>query len=105
MRGTNSDRNAASSRAQGVVIVMSTKLPSVTGCEATRVLKKDPATHGIRVLIYTGHVSGPHLTWAQRCGCDALLRKPSLPGELESEVARLIAMGAAGPVVPLPNVA
>ena len=89
---------------QPAVIDMSTKLAYVTGCQATRILKKDIATRAIRILIYTGHGSDPHLAWAEACGCDALLRKPSPRGKLASEVARLVAMGSTPPAL-LPSAA
>jgi CheY-like chemotaxis protein len=68
------------------LIVMDYQLLGLDGCEATRLLKADPRTAEIPILMLTGHVGRHHVERAQRCGCDAFLLKPCHVDDLLAEV-------------------
>ena len=65
-------------------------LPEINGCEATRVLKKDPATSGIPLIILTAHATTDERERALQAGCDDFATKPiDFPRLLESIQALL----------------
>ena len=72
------------------VIVMDLSLPHMDGWEATRRLKRDPATQHIPVVACTAHVLGRSCERAVDAGCNAYLTKPCLPVDLFTEVQRLL---------------
>jgi two-component system cell cycle response regulator DivK len=72
------------------VIVMDLSLPGLDGWEATRILKKDPATAGATVIALTGHALHGHSEGALAAGCDVFLTKPCLPDQLLAEVGRVL---------------
>ena len=69
------------------VIVLDVGLPGMDGLGLCRVLKEDPATRDIRVVLLTGRDDVEAA--AQAAGADALLLKPFRPLELLSVVERL----------------
>ena len=75
------------------VIVMDLAMPVMDGWEATRVIKRDPRTRGIRVIAVTGHSGDDVERAAVRAGCDAFFMKPVLPAQLLHSVQR--SLGAA----------
>jgi CheY-like chemotaxis protein len=77
-------------------ILMDMSLPGLDGWSATRALKDDPATASIPVIALTAHVSEQHRGEAMSAGCDAYLRKPVAPRQVEEEVRRLIGARRAG---------
>jgi response regulator RpfG family c-di-GMP phosphodiesterase len=70
------------------VLVLDVSMPGMSGLELCRVLKDDPATREIAVVLLTGSETGTQIQ-ADRAGADALLRKPFSPLELLSMVERL----------------
>jgi len=58
------------------LIVMDIQLPGMSGHEATRRLKADPATAGIPVVALTAHAMRGEETRAREAGFDAFLTKP-----------------------------
>jgi two-component system cell cycle response regulator DivK len=58
------------------VILMDMQLPDVTGLEATRALKADPATAAIPVIALTAQAMRGDEQKAREAGCDAYLTKP-----------------------------
>ena len=76
------------------LIVMDLSLPRLDGWEATRRLKKDPATRHIPVVALTGHALAGHEEGARKAGCDAFVTKPCIPADLETEIRRVLARGA-----------
>jgi two-component system cell cycle response regulator DivK len=73
------------------IVIMDLAMPGLDGFEATRVLKAISLTRRIPVVALTAH--GDHLPqeWARIAGCDAYVRKPILPGDLASEIERILA--------------
>jgi two-component system, cell cycle response regulator DivK len=58
------------------LILMDVQLPGMTGYEATRRLKADPATAAIPVIAITAHAMRGEEATARAAGCDAYLTKP-----------------------------
>jgi len=72
------------------LIVMDLSLPRMDGWEATRRLKKDPATSHIPVVALTGHALAGHAEGARAAGCDSFVTKPCIPADLEAEIRRVL---------------
>lgn len=58
------------------LILMDVQLPGMTGYEATRRLKADPATAAIPVIAITAQAMRGEEATARAAGCDAYLTKP-----------------------------
>lgn len=69
------------------VILMDAAMPGLDGWTATHLLKHDPITRDIPVLILTAHVFAEHRTRAAEVGADGFIGKPCMPDELAREVA------------------
>jgi two-component system cell cycle response regulator DivK len=69
------------------VIVMDVAMPVMDGYEASRLLKSDPRTKGIPVILLT---ASPRDTAANEDHVDAVLLKPCLPDDLELEVRKWV---------------
>jgi two-component system cell cycle response regulator DivK len=78
------------------LIVMDLSLPRMDGWEATRRLKKDPATNHIPVVALTGHALAGHAEGARAAGCDSFVTKPCIPADLEAEIRRVLGGKAGG---------
>jgi CheY-like chemotaxis protein len=68
------------------VVVMDLSLPVMDGWEATRRIKADPKTAGIRVIALTGHAEPAHAKKALDAGCDDFVAKPCLPEDLLKKI-------------------
>ena len=68
------------------VILMDAALPGLSGWDATRQLKANPATRHIPVLMLTGHVLGDAKERALAAGADGFMAKPCLPDELAQHI-------------------
>ena len=64
------------------VIVLDIRLPDMDGWQVCRVLKSDPATAPIPIVILTAAVSGTMSRQATESGCAAHLVKPCFPDDL-----------------------
>jgi response regulator RpfG family c-di-GMP phosphodiesterase len=84
---------AAAEAAIGVAlpeaVVLDVRLPGPDGLEFCRMLKADPRTRDIAVILLTGAEEGTAAR-AKDVGADAFLRKPFRPLELVSTVERLV---------------
>lgn len=72
------------------LIVMDLAMPNVNGEEATRILKADPKTRKIPVVLLTGHASEGSSV-VRKSNCDGFLIKPCEPASLLSEIQRVLA--------------
>lgn len=72
------------------VILMDLSLPGMDGCEATRRLKSDPATHHVPVVALTAQ-SLPETDELHQIGFHLVITKPCLPDQLAEEVGRVVA--------------
>jgi two-component system cell cycle response regulator DivK len=77
--------SAASERPD--LIVMDLSMPVLSGWEAVRLLKADPALRGIPVLAFTAHAMAGDDRRAKEAGCDGYLSKPCTPREAVAAVA------------------
>ena len=68
------------------VILMDAALPGLSGWDAIKELKADPATRHIPVLMLTGHVLGDARERALAAGADGFIPKPCLPDDLAQQV-------------------
>ena len=67
-----------------LVVLMDLTLPGMSGLEATRIIKSDPATKGIRVWAITARNSRFDIDEALAAGCDGYFTKPlDIPRFLE----------------------
>ena len=73
------------------VILMDVAMPGIDGWEATRRIKADPRTAGIRVIAVTAHAMAEDRRRAEEAGCDGYLAKPVEPRVVVEEVARVLA--------------
>lgn len=69
------------------LILMDAAMPGLDGWAATKILKNDPATRNVPVLLLTAHVFAEHRSRAQEVGADGFIGKPCMPDELAREVS------------------
>jgi two-component system cell cycle response regulator len=79
------------------VVVTDLEMPTMDGFPLLRLLKADPASAHMPVLILTSHGEAASRYWGLRTGADAYLTKDHRPGELVETVARLVAAANASP--------
>ena len=87
-------------REQPAVVVTDLEMPTMDGFPLLRLLKADPASSHIPVLILTSHGEAASRYWGLRTGADAYLTKDHDPGELVEVVSRLARRAAAAPKAP-----
>ncbi len=87
----------AALREQPAVVVTDLQMPIMDGFPLLRLLKADPASSHIPVLILTSHGEAASRYWSLRTGADAYLTKDFHPAELVAVVSRLAAQAAANP--------
>jgi CheY-like chemotaxis protein len=71
------------------VIVMDAALPRLSGWEATAILKNNPDTAGMKVIMLTGHVFRESESRSYVAGADLFVAKPCLPDVLHSHIVAL----------------
>ena len=69
------------------MILMDAAMPGLDGWTATQLLKNDPRTRDVPVLILTAHVFAEHKRRAEEVGADGFIGKPCMPDELAREIA------------------
>lgn len=69
------------------LILMDAAMPDLDGWMATKLLKSDPATRDVPVLILTAHVFAEHRAKAREVGADGFIGKPCMPDDLAREVS------------------
>ena len=72
------------------VILMDAAMPGMEGWTAIELLKADPRTQAIPVLVLTGHTQPADYARARKCGADGLLTKPCVPDELVRRLKDLV---------------
>jgi two-component system, cell cycle response regulator DivK len=73
------------------IILMDLRMPSMTGYEAIRVLRSDPAMNGVPIVALTAHAMDSERADADAAGFDAVIAKPCLPDDLFSAIHRVLA--------------
>jgi len=72
----------AAREARPDVIIMDIQLPKMSGLDATRQLRADPATSGIPIIVITSFALAGDEEKAREVGAAAYLAKPYSPREL-----------------------
>lgn len=70
------------------LILIDWVMPHVNGAEAVAIVKSDPSTREIPVLMMSGSPSADLM--AKTAGADAFLRKPFMPSELAASAQLLL---------------
>lgn len=91
--GTAEDGVEQARRLQPKLIIMDLQLPGeMDGVKATQVLKEDPATAAIPILVVTAHALPEIREAAEKAGCDGFLTKPVVSrtfiGAIENQLAK-----------------
>ena len=84
------------------LVIMDLSLPGIDGWEATRLLKADPATAGIRVIALTAHAVSSDREHAIAAGCDDCDTKPVDLQRLLVKIERLLGIAQHGPAIQAP---
>ena len=90
---TAADGAAAIAQAERLgpdLIVLDLELPGVSGFEAARRLRSNPATHHIPLIAATGYSHERQLSLAREVGFDRVVVKPVDPDALVEEIERLL---------------
>lgn len=77
-------------RERPAVVVTDLEMPTMDGFPLLRLLKADPLSSHIPVLILTSHGEAASRFWSLRTGADAYLTKDYRPQQLVATVARLV---------------
>lgn len=72
------------------VVLMDLDLPRLSGLDATRQLRADPATAGLKIVALTAHALSGDRQLALDAGCDAFASKPIDFDALLATLAELI---------------
>jgi two-component system cell cycle response regulator DivK len=86
------DGEAGLTSARAVVpdlVIMDIQLPKMSGLEATRQLRRDPATAGIPIIVITSFALAGDEEKAREAGAAAYLAKPYSPRELLQMIRQL----------------
>ncbi len=75
------------------LILMDVSLPGLDGLEVTRLLKADPATSSIPIVVLTAHAMTSDRDLAVAAGCDDFETKPIELPRLVEKMGRLFAEG------------
>jgi len=81
------------------IVVMSTRLPRLDGIQACRLLKADPATRDVPVILLTSEEAGADRLHATRAGADRCLLRDVSPEEALPAVRECLAGKAPRPEV------
>ncbi len=87
------------------VVLTDLEMPTMDGNQLLRLLKSDPATASIPVIILTSHGEAPSRFWGLATGADAYITKDASPEQLVEAVAKLASRSSPAPkvAVPLPQ--
>ena len=66
-------------------------MPQVDGFSVCKMIKSNPATSHIGILVLTGYTAGENLKRAQECGADECMSKPFKLGDLKKQVDEFVA--------------
>ncbi len=73
------------------LVVLDLMMPNLDGFQVCRLIKSNPDTRHIKVLVLTGYASEQNKGLAMECGADAFLAKPIELEQLREHVEKLFA--------------
>jgi len=82
------------------IIVMDLAMPVLDGWEAIRILRADPRTRAIPIVVLTGQAQPEPLAKARAIGATEVVVKPCLPAELGRIVVSTLAQFSGGTMPP-----
>ena len=88
VNGRDAVRKAIDS--QRAIIVMDLAMPVLDGWEAIRILRADPRTRSIPIVVLTGHAQPEPLARARAIGATEVVVKPCLPADLADIITRTL---------------
>jgi CheY-like chemotaxis protein len=94
VRSSASDGREALAKALGTppsLVITALNLPLIDGYALCEILRRDPVTANLPILVVTGDTAPAATDRAYQMGADVVLVKPSTPEQLLSETRRLIA--------------
>lgn len=71
------------------LVVTEIRLPFIDGYSLCELLRSDPVTHDVPIVVLTADAYPARLERARKAGADSVLVKPCLPEELQRELLRL----------------
>lgn len=74
------------------LVLTETNLPFVDGYALCEILRRDPATRHVPILVITAESRPREIERARRAGADSVLVKPTMADEMLSETRRLVAV-------------
>ena len=72
------------------LVVLDLMMPGIDGCEVTRMLRAEPSTKDVPIVIVTAFAEESQAARALAAGADSYLRKPFSPKELVAKTASLL---------------
>lgn len=84
---------AAALREVPDLIFLDIVLPGMSGFNALRQLRRDPATKDVPIIMISGNVQATEQFYVQRIGADDFMRKPFGRSDVFSRVQRLVENG------------
>lgn len=82
------------------LVLMDIQMPGLDGLEATRRLRADPATVGVRIVALTAHTMQGDAERILAAGCDAYIAKPFRYRDFLARVRELLVDDTAEPAAP-----
>ncbi len=76
------------------LILMDLSMPAVDGWRATELLKSDPETREIPIIVVSAHAMASERERAERAGCDAFVTKPFDVADLLGLIEKFLQQGA-----------
>ena len=73
------------------LVVTETRLPFIDGYALCELLRRDPETHNVGIVVLTADAFPAQVERARAVGADSVLVKPCLPDQLQAELQRLFA--------------
>ena len=80
-------------------VVTETRVPCLDGFELCRLLRRDPDTQHIPILVVTADAKARRIAAAREAGADRILLKPCLPDELARAIEAVLSAGREARIV------
>lgn len=83
-------------RSRPDVVVLDMQMPGLSGLDVVRLIRADPATASVPVIMVTSHSQPQFIGESFNSGVDDFLAKPFSPRELAARIEHLMQGGASG---------